>query len=119
MPKRLGEFEQILLFALLRLENDAYGVTIREEIERRTGRVPSPGAIYTALSRLEAEGLVTSHLGSSTPVRGGRRRKYYAIQPEGAEALRRSFGALREMARGTLPRLEELASGDVGGNGQR
>lgn len=112
MPKRLGEFEQILLFALLRLEEDAYGVTIREEIQRRTGRAPSPGAIYTALSRLEAEGLVSSRLGDTTPARGGRRKKYWAIEPRGAEALQRSFSALSEMADGVLPKLSDLASGE-------
>ena len=70
MRTYLGEFEQLLLFALLRLDEPAYGVTIRREIERRTGRKPSPGAVYTALERLERRGLVTSWLGSSR--RGGR-----------------------------------------------
>ncbi len=115
MTKRLGEFEQLLLFALLRLEEDSYGVTIRGEIERRTGRAPSPGAIYTALSRLEAEGLVTSRLGTATPARGGRRKKYYDIEPQGAEALQRSFSALSEMADGLLPKLADLASGETSG----
>lgn len=109
MAERLGEFGQILLFALLRLEGEAHGVAIREEIERRTGRAPSPGAIYTALSRLEAAGLVTSHAGDSTPARGGRRRKYWVIQPEGAVALRESYLALSEMAEGVLSRMAELA----------
>jgi DNA-binding PadR family transcriptional regulator len=117
MSKRPGEFEQILLFALVRLEGDAHGVTIREEIELRTGRAPSPGAIYTALGRLEAGGLVSSRFGNSTPARGGRRRKYYTIEPLGAEALRESFAALRGMASGVLPKLEELAVGNTAGNG--
>jgi DNA-binding PadR family transcriptional regulator len=117
MSKRLGEFEQLLLFALLRLEDDAYGVTIRSEIERRTGRAPSPGAIYTALSRLEAEGLVSSRLGDATPARGGRRKKYYGMEPSGAEALQRSFSALREMSDGLLPKLAKLASGETPGGG--
>ncbi len=116
MSKRLGEFEQLLLFALLRLEEDAYGVTIRGEIERRTGRAPSPGAIYTALNRLEAEGLVTSRLGTATPARGGRRKKFYAIEPKGGEALQRSFSALSEMADGLLPKLAQLASGETPGS---
>ncbi len=115
MPKRLGEFEQILLFALIRLEDNAYGVTIRDEIQRRTGRAPSPGAIYTALNRLETDGMVSSRLGDSTPARGGRRKKFYKVQPKGAEALRASFQALSEMANGVLPRLADLASGNLGG----
>jgi DNA-binding PadR family transcriptional regulator len=117
MSKRLGEFEQLLLFALLRLEDDAYGITIRAEIERRTGRAPSPGAIYTALSRLEAEGLVSSRMGDATPARGGRRKKYYTIEPPGADALQRSFSALREMSDGLLPKLAKLAADETPGRG--
>src|ERR1044071_3738370 len=67
MPERLGSLEQLLLLALLRLGDDAYGVPIRDEIEERTGRVISPGAIYTALDRLETRGLVRSRLGEPTP----------------------------------------------------
>lgn len=113
MPSRLGEFEQLILFALLSLRDDAYGVTIRQEIEARTGRQVSAGAVYTALSRLEGRGMATSRVGDTTPERGGRRRKYYAITPEGAELLQRSYEAVQQMARGLVPRLSEVAgSGD-------
>lgn len=96
----LGEFEQLLLFALARLGDRAYGVTVREEIERRTGRRVSPGAVYTALNRLEARGLVSSFFGEPTPERGGKRKRYYALEPRGIAALQRSHDALRSMSKG-------------------
>ena len=106
MRTYLGEFEQLLLFALIQLEDDAYGGRIRQTIEARTGRTVSPGAIYTALDRLEARGLVTSALGEPTAQRGGKRKRYYRIEPAGTELLRRSHEALARMARGLRPRLE-------------
>lgn len=114
MASHLGEFEQLILFALLRLEDDAYGVTIRQEIEARTGREIAAGAVYTALSRLEGRALVSARVGETTPARGGRRRKYYALTPAGAELLRRSYGAVQEMARGVLPRLVDVAEAGDG-----
>lgn len=105
----LGDFEQIVLFAVLRLDAQAHGGAIREEIEKRIGRVISPGALYTALDRLETRGFVRSRLGDTAPARGGRRRKYYTLLPNGARALARSFGDLREMSAGLLPRLQSLA----------
>jgi PadR family transcriptional regulator, regulatory protein PadR len=105
MRTYLGEFEQLLLFALVQLEDDAYGARIRETIERRTGRPVSPGAIYTALDRLETRGLVSSTLGDPSPKRGGKRKRYYRLEPEGAELLRRSHQALSRMARGLSPKL--------------
>jgi DNA-binding PadR family transcriptional regulator len=107
---RLGEFEQILLFALLRLGDDAYGVTIRRDIEERTGRTVSSGAVYTAMERLEARGLVSSVVGEPTPQRGGKRKKYYRLERRGAQALARSYDALREMAKGLGTRLADIAS---------
>ena len=68
----LGEFEQIVLLAILRLGENAYGVTIREEIIARTERQPNPGALYVTLDRLEEKGLVRSEFGDPTPQRGGR-----------------------------------------------
>jgi PadR family transcriptional regulator PadR len=106
----LGDFEQILLFAVLRLGEDANGGAIRAEIERRIGRVISPGATYTALDRLEERGFVTSWIGETAPARGGRRRKYYRLTAYGARALERSYSDLRDMATGLLPRLNTLAS---------
>src|ERR1700747_2289885 len=75
-PVALGEFEQMVLLAILRLGENAYGVTIREEIAACTGREPAPGALYTTLDRMEAKGLVKSRLGDSTPPRGGRAERY-------------------------------------------
>jgi PadR family transcriptional regulator, regulatory protein PadR len=106
MRTYLGEFEQLLLFALLQLEDDAYGARIRDAIEARTGRTISPGAVYTALDRLEARGLVSSVLGQPTPQRGGKRKRYYQLEPEGAALLRRSQDALARMARGLKPKLQ-------------
>lgn len=111
MPRHLGEFEQLILFALLRLGDDAYGVTVREEIQARTGRDVSQGAVYTALNRLSDRGFVRSWIGDSAPDRGGRRRKYYQLEPAGARALHRSFSHVQDMAAGLLPELTELAGG--------
>jgi len=108
MRTYLGEFEQLLLFALVQLDSDAYGSGIRRLIEGRTGRTVSPGAIYTALDRLESRGLVSSVLGEPTARRGGKRKRYYRIEPAGAALLRRSHDALARMARGVKPRLETL-----------
>ena len=105
MRTYLGEFEQLLLFALVQLEGDAYGSRIREAIEARTGRTLSPGAIYTALDRMEQRGLVSSTLGDATPQRGGKRKRYYRIEPAGAALLRQSHEALTKMARGLAPKL--------------
>lgn len=106
MRTYLGEFEQLLLFALLHLKDDAYGVRIREAIEARTGRLVSPGAVYTALDRLERRGLVVSRLGDPTAQRGGKRKRYYRLEPAGAALLRESQYALRRMARGLKPELD-------------
>lgn len=106
MTDWLGEFEQAVLFAVLQLE-DAYGARIRQEIERRTGRTVSAGAVYTTLERLEARGLLTSSWGEPTPERGGKRKRYYALRPAGRAALTRSWNAMRAMARGAAPRLTE------------
>ncbi len=106
----LGEFEQLILFALLQLGDEAYGVTIRETIEERTGRVVSAGAIYTALGRLEDRGMVVSRR-ESPQGRAGRPRKYYGLRPEGARALKDSYATIQSMAGGLIPKLTELAEG--------
>ena len=105
MSDSLGEFEQLILFALLRLGDEAYGVTIRQEIEKRTGRNVSSGAIYTALDRMETRGYVASRMGEPTPERGGRRKKYYRLEIAGSQALSRSYDALQRMAKGLAPKL--------------
>ncbi len=105
MPHVIGDFEQLILFALIRLGADAYGVTIRSQIEARTGRAVSPGALYTALDRLEKRGLVTSRLGDPTPQRGGKRKRLYTLQPAGERALARVYESMRLMATGVTRRL--------------
>jgi DNA-binding PadR family transcriptional regulator len=106
MKGSLGELEQLLLFALLHLGDDAYGVAIRELIRDRTGRTLAPGAIYTALDRLEQRGLVRSRLGDPTPERGGKRKRYYRAQPAGVAALERTRDAAAAMALGLDPRFQ-------------
>lgn len=105
--KRLGEFEQLLLFALLHLQDEAWGRTIRELVLERTDREVSPGALYTALDRLEDQGLVRSSLGDATPARGGRRRRYYHLTPEGRQALSAAWHTVRAMAEGVEERLAD------------
>ena len=106
MPHPLGDFEQRILFALIRLGADAYGVTIRAQIEARTGRAVSPGALYTALDRLEKRGLVSSRLGAPTPERGGKRKRLYTLQPAGEHALAHVYESMRLMASGLRARLK-------------
>lgn len=105
----LGEFEQLILFSILQLGDGAFGVSIRESIEERTGRAASSGSIYTVLGRLEERGLVMSRIGEPTPGRAGRPRKYYALRTEGAKALRDSYAAIQAMAGDLGPRLDSLA----------
>jgi PadR family transcriptional regulator PadR len=106
MPQGLGEFEQLVLLALIRLGDDAYGVAIRNEIEREAGRDVTLGAVYTTLLRLEEKQLVTSRLGEPTPQRGGRRKKYYRPLAAGHRELAASIKALQRMTRGLMPGLE-------------
>jgi PadR family transcriptional regulator, regulatory protein PadR len=99
-PTNLGEFEQIVLLAILRLGDDAYGVSIREEIGLRTGRSTTPGALYTTLDRLEHKGLVSSRLGEPTPERGGRAKRYYAVSAAGAAAVERAQRSYQSLLEG-------------------
>jgi PadR family transcriptional regulator PadR len=105
----LGEFEQVILFSVVKLGDDAYGGAIREAIEQRTGRVVSSGAINTTLGRLAERKLVTWRLGEPTTGRAGRPRKYYAITPVGARALKSSLSTIRAMADGLTAKLNRLA----------
>jgi len=86
----MGEFEQLVLLAVLRLGDEAYGMAVRQELEDRTGRDVSYGAVYTTLDRLAKKGFVQHELGDSTPERGGRARKYFRVEPAGRAALRES-----------------------------
>lgn len=96
----LGEFEHIVILALLRLEDRAYGVTVRQEIEFRTKREVSIGAVYATLGRLEAKGYVKSHYGEPTPERGGRSKRFFRVTTRGAAALNRTHRALQSMTEG-------------------
>lgn len=99
----LGAFEHIVILALLRLNDRAYGVSIRREIDQRTGRDASLGAIYATLERLEAKGYVKSHLGSATPERGGRPKRFFRITAEGMTAVNRAHRALLSMTEDLQP----------------
>ncbi len=108
MSKALGEFEQLILFSVLRLSDAAYGASIRREIEARTGRPVTAGSVYTVLDRLESRGLVASQVGEPTAERGGRRKKYYRIERRGAELLHYTYEAQQRMASGVAGRQQEL-----------
>ena len=109
----LGEFEQLILFSAVKLGPQAYGGAIRETIEARTGRVVSSGAINTALGRLAERKFVTSRLAEPKAGRAGRPRKYYAVTPAGARALRDSYARIQAIAGGVLPQLKALAGDDA------
>ena len=99
----LGEFEQIVLLAILRLADGAYGVPIRLEIERRTGRALTVGALYRTLDRLQDKGYVSSAFSDPTPERGGRSKRYFKVKPVGLQTLRASREALTAMWEGLEP----------------
>lgn len=96
----LGEFEHIVMLALLRLPDRAYGVTVRQEIEVCTGREVSIGAVYATLDRLESKGYVRSNFGDPTPERGGRSKRFFHVTGKGVAALSRTHHALRQMTQG-------------------
>ena len=107
-PTVLGDFEQLVLLGVLRLESEgaSYGAAIRREIHARSGRDVSINAVYTTLDRLENKGLLRSWVGDPTPQRGGRRRKFYALRPGGIAALRQAYRSFTAMAEGLEARLE-------------
>jgi PadR family transcriptional regulator PadR len=96
----LGEFEHIIILALLRLEDRAYGVTVRQEIQLRTQREVSIGAVYATLARLESKGYVRSHRGDPTPERGGRSKRFFRVTAKGVGAVNRTHRALLRMTEG-------------------
>jgi PadR family transcriptional regulator PadR len=102
----LGDFEQLVLLGVFRLEDAAYGAAIRQEIHARSGRDVSINAVYTTLDRLERKGFLKSWVGDPTPQRGGRRRKFYALRPAGVAALRQAYRAFTAMADGLQSQLE-------------
>jgi DNA-binding PadR family transcriptional regulator len=96
----LGELEQLVLLACLRLGPDAYTYALVDEIARRTGRDPTHATVYVALRRLEKKGLVRSELGEATPERGGRRKRYFHVLPAALPQLREARDALLSMWEG-------------------
>jgi PadR family transcriptional regulator PadR len=108
MPRTpaLGEFEQIVLLAILRLDDTAYGAAIRAEIAACTRREPAPGALYTTLDRLEEKGLVRSHMGDPTPERGGRAKRFFTVTRHGLAAVRKAQRSFQSLLKG-LDLLED------------
>ncbi|HEY4217198.1 MAG TPA: helix-turn-helix transcriptional regulator [Gemmatimonadaceae bacterium] len=102
----LGELEQIVLLAVLRVGRDAYGVPVHDEIQTRAGRDLTLGTIYKTLNRLEEKGLVLSHVGEPTAERGGRRTRCYVVTAAGKRSLAASLKVLRRMAAGLDVGLE-------------
>jgi DNA-binding PadR family transcriptional regulator len=98
--QNLGELEQILMLALLRLGSGGYGAAIRAEILARTGRSITPGAIYPTLDRLEARGLLRSRLGGATAERGGRARRLFQVTPAGLREVKAAWRQTSALARG-------------------
>ena len=96
----LRHFELMVLLALIRLGDDAYGVPICHEIEKQSGREAALGSVYAALERLEEKGLVTSRLGDSTAVRGGRAKRYFRVTAQGMRDVRQTQRALMNLWRG-------------------
>ena len=101
----IGEFEQVVLLAVLRLGDDAYAVPIHDEILACTGRDVSRGAIYITLDRLETKGYLKSWFGDPTPERGGRAKRFYALRPRAVEALKDSRRALVSLWKGLEAKL--------------
>jgi PadR family transcriptional regulator len=96
----LGEFEHLVILAIMRLDQGAYGVSIRGEIAKRTGREVTPGALYTTLDRLEEKRFLTSRLGDPTPERGGRSKRFYRVTSQGVAAVRRAQSAFSSLLEG-------------------
>jgi DNA-binding PadR family transcriptional regulator len=107
-PAPLGEFEVVVLMAVLHLRDDAYGSSIREGIEERTGRPVTRGAVYITLDRLEEKGLLGSKLGDATPGRGGRPKRLFRVTAAGVKAIKQSVASLVRMHRGLEPILGDL-----------
>jgi len=100
MADVLGAFEQAVLLAIVRLRDEAYGRAILKEVQERLGRNVAAGAVHATLERIENKGLVASRLGSGTPIRAGRPRRYYRLQPRGARALNEARAAAETLWRG-------------------
>jgi len=102
----LGELEQLVLLAILRVGDEAYGVAILAELERQTGRAVSLATVHKTLARLESKGWIASRVGEPTAVRGGRAKRYYALTAPGHAALRHTVAVFERMTRGLALGLE-------------
>jgi PadR family transcriptional regulator, regulatory protein PadR len=100
MSDILGSFEQAVLLAILRLNGQAYGRAVLKEVQQRLERAVAAGAVHATLERLEEKGLIASRLGTGTPIRGGRARKFYTLQPMGIRALNDARAAAETLWRG-------------------
>ena len=96
----LGGFETLLLLAVIRLDGQAYGVTVREELKTQAGKDVAVGAIYTGLDRLAQKGFVESWAGDPTPERGGRAKRFYRVTAAGIRAIKDTQSAIRKLSRG-------------------
>lgn len=103
----LGNFELMVMLAVMRVGEDAYGVPIADELGMVAGRDVLLGSVYAALERLETKGMIESTLGSPTPERGGRAKKYFQVTPRGLREVRQTQSALTKLWRG----LRELQGG--------
>jgi DNA-binding PadR family transcriptional regulator len=101
-----GEFERLVMLAIVQLGDDAYGAAILDELERRTGRDTASGAVYVTLGRLEAKGLISSRLGEPTRERGGRAKRLVRLEAAGLEQLRAAHDEWLRMTDGLGPLLE-------------
>ncbi len=102
MPEQdyLGSFEQVVLLAIVRLRDDAYGMSVRRELELQIGRTASLGAVYATLDRLEKKGYIVSREGRSCASRSGRVKRLVRVEPRGMAALRRSLESIEAMSKG-------------------
>jgi len=107
MTSYLGEFEYAVLLAVLHLKDEAYAVPVRALLAERAGRDVARGALYTALERLEAKGLLRSRMADGDTSRGGRQRRYFRLTPHGLQALRATHAALRSLTTGLEAVLEQ------------
>jgi len=105
-PGYPGEFELLVLLAIARRGDNAYGVTIRDELERETSRTLDLGSIYKTLGRLDAKGYLRTRVSAPTAERGGRRKKLYELSPSGRAVMARSLADVRNLARGLDPEAE-------------
>lgn len=102
-----GEFEQLVLLAILQLDEEAYAASLRDRISEDADRKVTRGALYATLDRLTTKGLVAWEVEESTPERGGIPRRRFSVTPEGLAAVRRSYSALRTLADGLEDMLGE------------